>query len=301
VHHHPGPRPLAPGLRLRRATRQDMAPITVLLDHCRRQWTGQPHSQEETAARFAEPGADLLLVTRDHDLLGFGQVWPASNQEIRLFARTRPDALGLGIGTTLLTALTARAHTHLRSGRPTGPATLTTTSWAGDPAAASLLHTLGFAETRYFLHMHADLAQPRTAGRWPAGVTARTFDSGRDDAALFAAFTDAFAEHWGQQNPDPASWWYDHRDSPAANFDPSLWTLAIHAEQIVGFALCAVDDTDPATGQLMQLGVRASWRHRGLGHALLTASLRQLADRGLRHATLTVDTANPTSALRLYC
>jgi ribosomal protein S18 acetylase RimI-like enzyme len=48
------------------------------------------------------------------------------------------------------------------------------------------------------------------------------------------------------------------------------------------------------------LGVRAGWRGRGIGKALLTHTFAQAWDRGIRRVALGVDTRNSTGATALY-
>jgi len=47
-------------------------------------------------------------------------------------------------------------------------------------------------------------------------------------------------------------------------------------------------------------GVRRPWRKQGLARALIARSLSQLRELGMTEASLTVDTENPSGALRLY-
>src|SRR5262249_55207722 len=49
-----------------------------------------------------------------------------------------------------------------------------------------------------------------------------------------------------------------------------------------------------------QLFVRREWRSRGLGRALLEASLRRARELGYAQASLTVDAENLSGALKLY-
>src|SRR5215212_3663701 len=117
------------------------------------------------------------------------------------FVRVRPTAKGRGIATALLSRFVERA-------REAGAETLTLTSWAQDPDAAPLLESLDFAPVRYFVQMRVNLKT--TAERradWPEGIELQTYEGGQDDAELFSAYTDAFAEHWGQETVDEADWW----------------------------------------------------------------------------------------------
>ena len=117
---------------------------------------------------------------------------------------------------------------------------------------------------------------------------------------MFDAFTESFSEHWGHEHPDEKGWWWGERDSPGSGFDPSLWTIARMGDEVVGFVLARVHAREGhSEGYVSQIGVRPRWRGKRLGHTLLTYVLWQLRSRGLQAASLDVDAANVTDALRL--
>jgi mycothiol synthase len=135
----------------------------------------------------------------------------------------------------------------------------------------------------------------------PEGIESRCFASGTDDAELFAAFREAFADHWGNTEVDETQWWGENRDEPNAGFDPARWFVVREGGTIAGFSICRErQDTGETIGWISLLGVRPPWRGRGLGEALLVRSLNALHSRGLRRAALNVDVDNTTAALRLY-
>jgi mycothiol synthase len=199
------------------------------------------------------------------------------------------------VATALLSRLVARA-------RETAAEILTLTSWAEDLDAPPLLDSLGFTPIRYFVQMRIDLAMStEQVVAWPDGLEFDTYERGRDDAELFSAYADAFAEHWGQGEVDEGDWWEENRDAANAGFDPALWFVGRADQTIAGFAICREREEEGQTvGWVSLIGVRPSWRGRGLGEALLGHSLNALRHRGLRRAALNVDAENTTGALRLY-
>jgi mycothiol synthase len=83
--------------------------------------------------------------------------------------------------------------------------------------------------------------------------------------------------------------------------DPSLWLLAWDGGDLAGFALGFVGWHGKAdVGEVQSVGVRAPWRRRGLGKALVRSTFRLLDARGLGSVTLGVDVSNETGAVRLY-
>ncbi len=178
---------------------------------------------------------------------------------------------------------------------------LTVTSWARDGNAAALLERNGLSPLRHFLQMRIDLGRGRQEPVWPDGLESRSFSSGPDDAGLFAAFREAFADHWGNTEVDEIQWWGENRDEPNAGFDPTLWIVVREGETIAGFSICRErEDAGETIGWISLLGVRPRWRGRGLGEALLAQSLNAFHSRGRHRAALNVDVDNTTGALRLY-
>ena len=290
-----------PELLLRGANLDDVDSIAATLDECMRLYLDRPCTTEEAKERL-EQGDAVIALRPSGDVVGFGAAWLAMHDEVRLFARVRPSAKGAGVGSALLEWLERRGEELAREACLSSEAVLTLTHWARDDAAPRLLADKGFAPVRYFLKMQVNLSDTsRRERQWPEYIELRTFSDGVDDTELFAAFGDAFADHWGNDQTDPGDWWEELRDGASAGFDPSLWFLAFERRAIVGFSICREREVDGETiGWISVLGVRPAWRGRGLGEQLLEHSLNMLHERGLRRAALNVDTQNVTSALRLY-
>ncbi|MCB0073676.1 MAG: GNAT family N-acetyltransferase [Caldilineaceae bacterium] len=66
---------------------------------------------------------------------------------------------------------------------------------------------------------------------------------------------------------------------------------------VVGVCLCF--DVE-GTGSVENVGVRRTWRKRGIGLAMLNHALGEFWRRGIHNADLSVDAASPTGAPRLY-
>jgi len=228
-------------------------------------------------------------------------VWAVQPDEVRGFVRVRPSAKGRGVGAALLSWLAPRAREIAREVSLDHDAVLTVTSWAQDPDAAALLAQNGFSPIRHFLQMRIDLGPSLQDPGLPEGLESRCFSSGADDAELFAAFREAFADHWGNTEVDETQWWRENRDEPNAGFDPALWVVVREGGTIAGFSICRErQDAGETIGWISLLGVRPRWRGRGLGEALLVQSLNSFQSRGRRCAALNVDVDNTTAALRLY-
>jgi mycothiol synthase len=179
---------------------------------------------------------------------------------------------------------------------------LTTTTWPADTSGEALLSGLGYTPVRYFQRMVIEPGggHPEPLPE-PAGLTVRAF-APADDARIFDAFVESFAEHWGTEHPQPDVWWWDRRDGESAGYDPELWLVAVDGDELAGFitAKTQQDAAGRSYGYVSDLGVRPRWRDRGLGECLLTRIIAAFHARGFPYIALDVDTENRSGALRLY-
>jgi mycothiol synthase len=200
-----------------------------------------------------------------------------------------------GFGTMLAAALTSAA-----GGRGIR-------LWAhGDlPGAAGLARSAGFTRVRSLWQMRIDLAGtelPEAA--FPAGVTVRTFQPGKDEESWLAVNHAAFAHH-----PEQGSWTTEELGLREAEpwFDPAGFFLAERDGRLAGFHWTKVhqpDGGDPgdggaAIGEVYVVGVDPGAQGGGLGRALTLAGLSYLRKLGLAEVMLCVDESN-TAAVRMY-
>jgi mycothiol synthase len=177
-----------------------------------------------------------------------------------------------------------------------GPFRLRATIESANQAAQQLFAAEGYSAIRHFWRMEIELNASPTAPSWPAGVTVRSFVRGQDERATYAAIEDAFADHWDHAPTTFEEW--ERSLLGRADFDPALWFLALAGDQIVGTALCF--DNHEHGGWVRDVGVRARWRQRGLGLALLHQAFGAFYARGRPTVALAVDSQSLTGATRLY-
>jgi mycothiol synthase len=292
-------------LHLRTATPDDAELVAAILDECTSHYFSRPSSIDDAHARLrmGRPEHDFVVaLDPTEEPLGLGHVWPAPPDEVRCYIRVRPSAKHRGAASALLSHLVPRARELVVAAALDPAAILTLTSWAEDTDAAPFLGSRGLAPLRYFLQMRIDLAGSGESDiALPEGVELAGYVPERDDAGLFHAFQEAFADHWGQAGVDEAEWWSENRDAPNAGFDPGLWFVAASGDETAGFSIARERDEDGlSTGWVSLVGVRPAWRGRGIGEALLAHTLNVFRRRGLARAALNVDAENMTGALRLY-
>jgi mycothiol synthase len=286
---------------LRAATDADADRLADFLNTCTLAYQAVARSSPaEARAQLYDDGTDPAVDTRlalvQDEIVGFARVWAASDEELRIYARTHPAATGTRIGSALLAFCEGRA----RELAPERPRKLTTTNWAADERAPELLTGFGFAPVRYFLQMRIASDEIPVRPEWPDGVHVEPFsEGGVEDDALYGAWREAFAGHWGHADQGAARFWEERRkpDRDVFPFDSSLWFVALGVGEVAGFSLC---EENGVRGRVAEIGVVDAYRGRGLGFALLTHSFHELRRRGAAEIVLDVDSENVTSAIRLY-
>ena len=245
-------------------------------------WQGEDFDRER----------DAWMVTRtDGSLVGYAELWRDDGERVGIGVRVDPEQCGRGIGSLLRELAEARA-------AELGPAAgVTVRQWVPvtDAAACAQLISAGYLVVRRFWRMHIDVADAPEAPVWPQGIAVHTLRRDGDERAVYAALQDAFRDHWGQSVPPYERW--QQREIQREDFDPSLWFLALPAQEIAGVALCRHHGD---MGWVDDLGVRRAYRRRGLGMALLRHVFAAFYARGIRRIGLGVDAGNVTGATRLY-
>ena len=160
-----------------------------------------------------------------------------------------------------------------------------------------VLYLAEYEEIRRSYQMHITLDKPMPEVEFPAGYQLRSFKT-EDAKAVFAAFIESFAEHFGEVSKIPFEQWSHQISAPS--FDPSIWHILYHGEEIAAICLCELSDRDARLGLVEALGVRPKHRQQGLGAALLRQSFKQFQERGFAAVALEVDADNSTNAVALY-
>jgi ribosomal protein S18 acetylase RimI-like enzyme len=152
--------------------------------------------------------------------------------------------------------------------------------------------------------MRIDLSSETPAPRWPEGVSVRTVSVEQDLRGLVALYFESWRDHWGfieRPFDQVLSDWREQIESEGERFDPTLWFLAVDGDEIVGISLCNSHIADDSTrGYVQALGVRPTWRKRGVALALLHHTFAEFERRGYAAVELDMDSENLTGALRVY-
>jgi ribosomal protein S18 acetylase RimI-like enzyme len=241
----------------------------------------EPPSADSVARRWTSTGVRLELDARLEDDayafvedLGNGSVW--------IDVRGRPSV-------ALLDWAEGRA-------REMSPRVLSG-GWSSNGALLRELERRGFELIRHSQRMEIALDVPSVAPVWPEGGEVRTFRTG-DEALFHSVQQESFADSWEPVEISLDEWTQQYVGTP--RFVSDLWLLAVVEGEPAGVAICHPHPGDAELGWVGELGVLRAFRRRGLGRALLLEAFRRFRERGLRRAALSVDSASPTGANRLY-
>jgi mycothiol synthase len=261
-------------------------------------------SEEEIRLWFRNPelelGRDVWVAVENETLVGYADVadWGHTRRSFWLDVRAHPEQ-----GGQALPPLIERGEARVAEWAAESPAgerlTLRAMAQDADAPLRSALERAGYRAIRYSFRMEIELDGGPPEPRWPAGIEVRRFGGDLEARDVMDATNAAFADTWDFV-PDTYEEWR-HFWFESDTYDPALWILATSGGEIVGASLCRTHHGgDPGLGWVSTLGVRPSWRRRGLGRGLLVESFRTFHDRGLRRVGLGVDAENPTGATRLY-
>ena len=303
---------LPEGFTVRGARLEDIEPALMLFNRWSRSVIGRDEITDAQAIRkeWKSPGFDpqediCLVFAPNGDMAGYTEVWTTVKPPVHpwMWGRVDPDYEDLGIGTWMLHWAEARALRALKD----VPADLRFAPRVGTFREAEkpkrLFDDMGYRHIRSSYQMLIEMDAPVPEPEFPEGITLRTFDPATDAEAVYRADIEAFRDHFGFVEPpfEEGFQRFRHFMMDYEGFDPSLWFLAMDGEEIAGINLCQSHSfDDPEVGWVSTLGVRRSWRKRGIGLALLRHLFHEFYRRGNRKVGLGVDAQNLTGALRLY-
>jgi mycothiol synthase len=278
--------------------------------------TGLETDPEEILARLSMP---RLILDRDAVIGTDASGMPMAYAEaadmgvgqgvfrIRLTAAVHP-ARGEQDMRAALDWLLQRAGELRRERSPDLPAVLGTRCAAADHVRMTALEAAGFQIARWDLDLVRAVAEPLFTSARAAGIQIMPYDSGYEEDAR-VAHNDAYAD-------EPAALLPSQQDWPGhaiglANFRPDASFLALaddsltdsgsQSQDIAGFlfSLERKDSAGVREGIVHCLGIRSSWRRRGLATTLIAHALQAYRVIGYSTARLQVLDTN-TGAVRLY-
>jgi mycothiol synthase len=221
---------------------------------------------------------------------------PAGNGRLEIEGFVHPDYQNLGIGSALIERALRRAQ-ELSAELPMDVRHfIRAGTYTNDRAACTLMENSGFTHVRYFLRMTIELEDQPARAAAPDGIRIRSVAPDESLEPIHAACDEIFRDHWGS-TPISLDEWITLRTGGSL-FDRSLWFVA-YAEsgELAGVSLCT---NLPDMGWVDTLGVRRTYRNRGVGKSLLQHSFTEFHRRDQRRVGLGVDADSLTDATKLY-
>jgi ribosomal protein S18 acetylase RimI-like enzyme len=249
---------------------------------------------------------DARLACVDGQLAGYVYTYylPSDRRLERcyIFGTVDPAWRERGVGRTMLRWGIERATAQLRSSANDLPKYIRVDGYDSVESAHRLFARMGFTRVRWFdeLLRPLDTVPDR---QHVEGIEIVPWPAGRDEEARQMKNL-AFDDHWGS-TPTSAENWQSNVHGYGGRPDLSFVAIGQSTGRIV--AVCVnhrYESYDEVIGRregwIETLGTLPEWRGRGLASALIVQSLHAFVDAGLTHASIAVDSANPTGAARLY-
>lgn len=223
--------------------------------------------------------------------------------QAHLDGAVHPRWRGRGIGRATLAWMEGRGRQKLASSGQDLPARLAVRVEPDARDQRRLYAAAGFSPIRWYCELRRDLRLPLPAAPVPEGLALVPWRAELDERVRLA-HNEAATDCWGCE-PASAESWSEH----GAHFAPQWSQVALDdsgaAPEVVGYLMSGRYEQDwealgYSFGRTDVLGVRRSWRGRGLGTALLATAMDSYRAAGMDYACLQVDTARPTDALPLY-
>lgn len=266
--------------------------------------TSKARAMEWLTAPSVDMSADTMSFWERGRLIGYGLVSHVPSDVRRdlafLAGCIDPSRRGRGLGSRLLEWQIDRARQRLEEGK------VDLTKWVRASAfdwldeTRRLYERFGLFAVRRFDEMLKVLGSPEDVHAVD-GLSIGRWDRKRDEESLLVN-NNAFADHWGAP-PMGAGNWKHLLEAAETRLDLSF--QGIVDDRVVGQALNAYypDDTRVTgrrDGWVRILGVHRDWRGRGIGTALMRASINAFVTAGFTHSILRVDSESPTGAHLLY-
>jgi mycothiol synthase len=296
---------LLPGFRMRPPQDEDADEVAAFANEECMAFLGVPVVDADwLRRRWTAPGVDrdndFAVVESPHSKLCAFLSVEAEPPFTEVFALgiVAPAFHGLGLGAAIVSENERRA---LRFGAlavRSARVLIHAGALASEPRVSALLSSRGYREVRRFELRRVDFAGEPTPPGDIEGIEVRGFRP-EESRRLYKAHVEAFVDHWGEGDETYEAFRHHHLDGP--EYDPGLWFLAWHGEDLAGYVGAhGKSREDPSRGYIVLLGVRRPYRRKGLGEALLLHAFRALHACGRRGADLHVDTESVTGATRLY-
>jgi len=248
---------------------------------------------------------DILIVEVDGRIVGNSYVScddaPSGERLYQLDANLLPEYRGTGLRRSILLWAERRAR-EMAASQPLGIKKLFHVfTDAGEDHWRSVLEANGYSIYRHGFKMVRPTLDDVPDLPLPAGIIVRKAEPAHYEK-IRMAWNEACKDMRGQLPIDDENFkgW-----SEFPTFDPTLWQIAWHNDQVVGTVFGMINARENEMngrrrGMTELISVARSWRGKGIAKALMARCMVELKARGMTEAGLGVDAENPSGALKLY-
>jgi ribosomal protein S18 acetylase RimI-like enzyme len=256
-------------------------------------------------AKKRDLARDILIVEVDGAVVGESFVsWddaPTGERLYQLDANLVPGLRRTGLRRSMLLWAERRARELAAGHPPEVPKLLHVFVDAGEDDWRALLESSGYRIFRHGCKMVRPDLNNIPEFPLPAGVETRKVEPAHYEK-IRKAWNEACKDMRGQIPIDDVNFkgW-----SEFPTFDPTLWQIAWHGDDVVGTVFGMINAKENEMngrkrGLTELISVARPWRGRGIAKALMARCMAELRARGMTEAGLGVDAENPSGALKLY-
>jgi mycothiol synthase len=249
---------------------------------------------------------DCVLVELDGQVVAYGRASRVElitgDQQVECILNIEPGARGQGVEELLVGHALARAEKLVAEFCRSRPMAVTAYVMSRDETARVAVEAAGFSRIRSGVQLIRPNLDDIPDIPLPDGFEIRRI--GATDRAMhrrvWEAAARAFAQSYGEHAQTEAQF---DRWLKGDEFDPPLWRVAFHGDDIAGQILNYLGDREPdgsRIGWTESISTQPEFRRQGLARALLAESLRAVRDAGATKAALGADSMNPNRAQTLY-
>lgn len=224
---------------------------------------------------------------------GAGFVSEGSPLRMYLLGGVHPVHRHMLVGTSLLAWQVQQAMVWRDSHHPGEPLWLGCYAEVGRPGLEGVASRQGFTAERYYYDLHRDLTRPLSVP-CADGITVEPLDE--DDGESVRTLHNLCFSSIGGSDVSVETW---NQRLSSATFRPDWSFVARDGEQIVGYAMSAVDDEEATGGWTERFGVHPDYRRRGISLALLGNCLGAMREAGCTEAGIGIDTPDGLGLRRL--
>jgi ribosomal protein S18 acetylase RimI-like enzyme len=252
-----------------------------------------------------DPNEDLIVAEIHSKVIGLTRLWwnrdPNGVYLYNQYADLIPEWRGKGIRNAMLRYSEQRLSEAAEKHPTEAPRFFQSTAADSEKDWITVLTAEGYGVYRYGFHMKRPNLEDIPDFPLPESIEVRPAKP-EHYRAIIDAWNEA-CKDMRSQIPISDENFKALQESPM--FNPFLWQIAWHNDEVVGTVLNFINEQENLQynrkrGYVEAVSVKRRWRGTGIAKALIARSLRLLRDKGMSEAALGVDAENPSGALRLY-